>query len=53
VVELVTPVRERYVELRADAGELLRLLRVGAERAGEAAAPTLAAMYDRMGFVRL
>jgi tryptophanyl-tRNA synthetase len=53
VVEMVTPVRERYQELRADEGELLRLLRVGADRARDAAAPTLAAMYERMGFVLL
>ncbi len=52
VVELVTPVRERYLELRGDEGELLRLLAAGAERAREASAPTLAAMYERMGFVR-
>ncbi len=53
VVELVTPVRERYLELRADEDELLRLLAVGADRARTAAAPTLADMYERMGFVRL
>ena len=53
VVELVTPVRERYLELRADEGELRRLLTVGADRAREASAPTLAAMYERMGFVLL
>jgi tryptophanyl-tRNA synthetase len=53
VVELLTPVRERYVELRADEPELLRLLEVGAEKARAASAPTLAAMYERMGFVRL
>jgi tryptophanyl-tRNA synthetase len=53
VVELLAPVRERYVELRADEPELLRLLAVGAEKARAAAAPTLTAMYERMGFVRL
>ncbi len=53
VVEMVAPVRARYLELRADEGELRRLLAVGAERAREASAPTLAAMYERMGFVRL
>jgi tryptophanyl-tRNA synthetase len=53
VAEHLTPVRERYLELRADAGELRRLLAVGADRAREASAPTLAAMYERMGFVRL
>jgi tryptophanyl-tRNA synthetase len=52
VAERLTPVRERYLELRADADELGRLLAIGAERAREASAPTLAAMYERMGFVR-
>jgi len=46
-------VRERYTELRADEGELLRLLALGAEKARAASAPTLAAMYEKMGFVRL
>jgi tryptophanyl-tRNA synthetase len=53
VVELLAPVRERYLELRADEPELLRLLAVGAEKARAASAPTLSAMYERMGFVRL
>ncbi len=53
VVAMVAPVRERYLELRGDEAELLRLLAVGAERAREASAPTLTAMYERMGFVRL
>jgi tryptophanyl-tRNA synthetase len=52
VVEAVVPVQERYRELRADAGELQRLLAVGAEKAAAASAPTLEAMYERMGFVR-
>jgi len=52
VVELFEPIQSRYAELRADEGELRRLLRVGAEKARETAAPTLAAMYERMGFVR-
>jgi tryptophanyl-tRNA synthetase len=51
VVELFRPVHERYSELRADEGELRRLLAVGAEKARVAAAPTLARMYERMGFV--
>jgi tryptophanyl-tRNA synthetase len=53
VAERLTAVRERYLELRADEGELRRLLAVGANRAREAAEPTLTAMYERMGFVRL
>ena len=53
VVEAIVPVQERYRELRADAAELQRLLAVGAGKAAEASASTLAAMYERMGFVRL
>ena len=52
VVTVVAPVRERYLELRADEPELLRLLALGAEKATAASAPTLEAMYERMGFVR-
>jgi tryptophanyl-tRNA synthetase len=52
VVALLTPVRERYLELRADEPELLRLLAAGADKARAASIPTLAAMYERMGFVR-
>ncbi len=52
VVALFAPIQARYRELRADEGELRRLLAVGAEKAREASAPTLDAMYDRMGFVR-
>ena len=53
VVELIAPVQERYRELRADEGELRRLLGVGAEKARAASAPTLERMYEVMGFVRL
>jgi tryptophanyl-tRNA synthetase len=51
VVALVAPVQGRYAELRADEAELRRLLAVGAEKARAASAPTLEAMYERMGFV--
>ena len=51
VVELIEPIRQRYLALRADEGELLRLLRAGAEKAAAAVEPTLRALYDRMGFV--
>jgi tryptophanyl-tRNA synthetase len=51
VVELLAPIQARYEELRADEAELRRLLRVGAEKAREASAPTLRRMYDAMGFV--
>ena len=52
VVELLTPIRERFEALRADERELQRLLGVGAEKARRASEPTLELMYDRMGFVR-
>jgi tryptophanyl-tRNA synthetase len=50
VVSVLEPIQKRYRELRHD-GELSRLLAAGAERARAVAEPTLAAMYDRMGFV--
>jgi tryptophanyl-tRNA synthetase len=52
VVDLFAPIQQRYEELRADEGELRRLLAVGAEKAREASAPTLETMYERIGFVR-
>ena len=52
VVALVAPIQERYRQLRADETELRTLLGIGAEKAREASAPTLAAMYERMGFTR-
>jgi len=52
VVALLTPIQERYWELRSDERELQRLLAVGAEKARRASEPTLEAMYDRMGFVK-
>jgi len=52
VVELFVPIQERYAELRANDAELHRLLAQGADKAREASAPTLEAMYHRMGFVR-
>jgi tryptophanyl-tRNA synthetase len=52
VVDLLTPIREKYEALRADERELQHLLAMGAEKARRAAEPTLQAMYDRMGFVK-
>jgi tryptophanyl-tRNA synthetase len=52
VVELLTPIQARYKELRADPAELQRLLAMGAEKARASSAPTLALMYERMGFAR-
>jgi tryptophanyl-tRNA synthetase len=53
VVELFAPIQTRYADLRADEAELRRMLAAGAEKAREESAPTLAAMYEKMGFVRV
>jgi len=50
VIDLFEPIRRRYEEIRSDETELGRLLAVGAEKARAASAPTLALMYERMGF---
>jgi tryptophanyl-tRNA synthetase len=52
VVELLDPIRRRYEAIRADEPELRRLLAHGAGKARTASAPTLEAMYERMGFAR-
>jgi tryptophanyl-tRNA synthetase len=52
LVELLAPIQERYRDLRSDPAELGRMLAVGADKAREASGPTLAAMYERMGFTR-
>jgi tryptophanyl-tRNA synthetase len=52
VVELLAPIQARYQELRADDAELRRMLAVGAAKATAAAGPTLARMYETMGFAR-
>jgi tryptophanyl-tRNA synthetase len=46
---LLTPVRERYADLRADEGALESVLAEGAARAREIAAGTLADVRERMG----
>jgi tryptophanyl-tRNA synthetase len=52
VVQLFSPIQHRYRELRGDPAELQRLLSVGAEKARALSSPTLATMYERMGFLR-
>jgi tryptophanyl-tRNA synthetase len=51
VIALLEPIQARYHEIRDDPAELARMLAVGAEKARQASAPTLAQMYGRMGFV--
>ncbi len=52
VVELLEPIQERYVRLRADERELQRLLAMGAEKARRASEPTLEQMHPRLGYVK-
>jgi tryptophanyl-tRNA synthetase len=51
VEDLVTPIRERTVELLHDRAEIDSVLADGASRARSVAGATLAAVYDRVGFV--
>ncbi|HEY4027653.1 MAG TPA: tryptophan--tRNA ligase [Candidatus Dormibacteraeota bacterium] len=48
----LTPIQQRFQEVRADQAELERVLAQGARKAIETSRPTLQAMYDRMGFTR-
>jgi tryptophanyl-tRNA synthetase len=50
VVEYLTPVRERYEQLRGDEDALEAILADGATRASAIAAETLADVRERMGF---
>ncbi len=52
VTEVVTPFRERTLELMGDPDQLDEILRHGAERANEVAEKTLGDVYERVGFVR-
>jgi tryptophanyl-tRNA synthetase len=51
VTDFVTPVRARTQELLDDPAELERVLAAGAARAREVAGPTVAAAYERVGFL--
>jgi tryptophanyl-tRNA synthetase len=51
VAEFVAPVRQRTLELLDDPAELERILAAGAARAREVASATVAAAYDRVGFL--
>ncbi len=49
VIEWLAPVRERYHELRADEGELERILEAGADKARAIASVTVADVREAMG----
>jgi tryptophanyl-tRNA synthetase len=52
IVTVLEPIQARYGELRSDPAELQRLLDLGADKARASSGPTLAQMYERMGFAR-
>jgi tryptophanyl-tRNA synthetase len=49
VVEYLAPIRERYEELRADEGELERILETGADKARAIASETMVDVREAMG----
>ncbi len=51
VTDALAPVQKRTAELLDDTAELTRVLAAGAARAREVAAPTLATVFDRVGFL--
>jgi tryptophanyl-tRNA synthetase len=51
VIELVRPIRERYVELSRDPATVLKVLRVGADRAESVASVTLRHAMDAIGLL--
>lgn len=52
VVSSLSPIRDRANELMSDQAELDRLLAQGADKAKTIAEATLAAVYDRVGFIK-
>ena len=52
LVEKLAPINQRFVALRQDTAALDAILRDGAQRARQLAAPTLEAVYAALGLVR-
>ena len=52
VIGFVEPFKKRTDEIMSDKGELERILKVGAEKAGHVAQETLQRVYDAVGFIR-
>jgi tryptophanyl-tRNA synthetase len=52
VVEFITPIQERTKEYLDDPAQLDKVLAIGAEKARSVASPTLATVYDRIGFLK-
>jgi len=51
VVALLEPIQARFAELEADPAETARLLKVGADKAREIAATTLARAKQNVGLL--
>ncbi|NDW22864.1 tryptophan--tRNA ligase [Alteromonas hispanica] len=51
VVSLITPIQEKYAQIRADRPFLDEVMRSGAEKASERASVTLKKVYDAVGFI--
>ncbi|HRE57915.1 MAG TPA: tryptophan--tRNA ligase, partial [Candidatus Kapabacteria bacterium] len=51
VIDYVRPVRERFLEIRADVPELTRIVQNGAEKARRTASKTLRKVYKKVGLV--
>ncbi|MDN4503953.1 tryptophan--tRNA ligase [Alteromonadaceae bacterium BrNp21-10] len=51
VVSLLEPLQARFNALRSDRAELDRVMRIGADKASERAAVTLAKVYQAVGFI--
>ncbi len=52
VVEFITPIQKRTREYLDDPGQLDKVLAIGADKARSVAAPTLAKVYENIGFLR-
>jgi tryptophanyl-tRNA synthetase len=52
VVALIEPIQKKYHALRDDQTELNKIMHVGAEKASQRAAVTLAKAYEAVGFVK-
>lgn len=51
IVAMLTPIQQRYHELRADEGALRQIMAEGAAKARQRAAATLAEVYQRIGLI--
>ncbi len=52
IIELLSPIQNRHRQLTADPESVMKVLRAGAERAGQVAQATLARAYDAVGLIR-